>query len=609
MENRNQVIYHEVLESMVDGVMVIDFNGVFELVNEAFCQTFELDRNNLIGRTFGEVFLTVEGYDDFAQIVLDATLDEGTSERQMVNVYVGDTAKSIAVTTSYISEFRGGLRERIAIVVVFTDVTKVREFREQELQFAKQIEKQHNALQKAYQDIESQKDTLSLMLKKRRTTRFISILAASLLFIGAGGYYLGNFGSINIQPVEDLIASFQEPDEPIPAPIEEPEINIHVVSTRPIDSTITLRGFLAPGNREGVIGPFNSNISKVFTDFGRQVKAGDPLVELSTDEIAIELRQAEVDYIKKLERLEELRNWEDSKEMANAQRRLQSAKLSLSNAKRKFDRTNFLFGEGIISTSEFEDGKQQYESQLLDFESAEDEFKSVKEQSNEETIRVAQLETENSKSRLDEIRDKMSKSTVIAPISGLVQRAGDNKGDALTTGQKLSAGDLLLSIANFDRIVVDTTVDEVDVNRIEPNQTAWISGPAFPEDRIEGQVTHVASNTQSRSFGGRSPQFQISVELVELNAAQRERLRAGMSAHVTIVIYSNPEAIMIPINSVQILGDGPQVEVVDASGNIEIRRVETGLTSQNSVEILSGLSVGEQIVIPEFQGFSGLLNQ
>ncbi|MCY4275277.1 MAG: PAS domain S-box protein, partial [Gammaproteobacteria bacterium] len=206
MENRNQVIYHEVLESMVDGVMVIDFNGVFELVNEAFCQTFELDRNNLIGRTFGEVFLTVEGYDDFAQIVLDATLDEGTSERQMVNVYVGDTAKSIAVTTSYISEFRGGLRERIAIVVVFTDVTKVREFREQELQFAKQIEKQHNALQKAYQDIESQKDTLSLMLKKRRTTRFISILAASLLFIGAGGYYLGNFGSINIQPVEDLIA-------------------------------------------------------------------------------------------------------------------------------------------------------------------------------------------------------------------------------------------------------------------------------------------------------------------------------------------------------------------------------------------------------------------
>ncbi|MCY4276144.1 MAG: hypothetical protein OXE41_12270, partial [Gammaproteobacteria bacterium] len=117
------------------------------------------------------------------------------------------------------------------------------------------------------------------------------------------------------------------------------------------------------------------------------------------------------------------------------------------------------------------------------------------------------------------------------------------------------------------------------------------------------------SNTQSRSFGGRSPQFQISVELVELNAAQRERLRAGMSAHVTIVIYSNPEAIMIPINSVQILGDGPQVEVVDASGNIEIRRVETGLTSQNSVEILSGLSVGEQIVIPEFQGFSGLLNQ
>ncbi len=603
MENRNQAIYHEVLESMVDGVMVIDFNGVFELVNEAFCQTFELDRNNLLGHTFAEVFLTVEGYDDFAQIVLDATMDERTSEREIVNVSVGDASKSIAVTTSYITDFRGGLRERVAIVVVFTDVTKVREFRQQELQFAKEIEKQHNALQKAYQDIESQKDELSWMLKKRRTTRLISILAASILFIGASGYYLGNFGSINIQPLENLIASFQTPDEPIPEVVEEQAIQTMTVSSRPIDSTISLRGFLAPGNSEGVTSPFNSNISKVYTDFGRQVMAGDPLVELSTDEIAVELRQAEIDYIKKQERLEELYNWNDSKEMANAHRRFQNAKASLSSAKRRFDRTEFLYGEGIISASEYEDGKQQFEGQKLDFESAQDEFKSVQEQSNAETIRIAQLEAENSKNRLDEIRENMSKSTVIAPISGLVQRGGDNKISSLTTGVKLSAGDFLFTIANFDRIVVNTSVDEVDVNRIEPNQVASITGPGFPDDRIEARVTHVAANTQSRSFGGRSPQFQITVELDELTDLQRERLRAGMSAHVTIVIYSNPEAIMIPIHSVQIRADGPHVEVLDDSGNVEIRKVETGLTSQDSVEIVSGLSVGERIVVPEFQAF------
>jgi len=596
MENRNLAVYHEVLESMVDGVMVIDFNGVLELVNEALCQTFELERQYVIGRTFAEVFLTAEGYDDFAQIILDATLGERTSERQIVNIHVGDAAKSIAVTTSYISEYRNGIHERVAIVVVFTDVTKVREFREQELQFAKQIEKQHSELQKAYQNIESQKDTLSSMLKKQRVTRVASILVASLLFIGAGAYYLGNFGSINIQPLENLVRSVRAPEEPVPAPAEQPEISTMMVAARPIDSTITLRGYLAPGNIEGVTTPFNSNISKVFTEFGRQVMKGDPLVELSTEEISVELRQAEVDHIKKLERLEELRNWEDSKEMANARRRLQNAKLSMSNAKRRFDRVNFLFDEGIIAASEFEDGKQQYESQLLDFESAEDEFESVREQSDAETIRVAQLEADNAKSRLEEIQAKIAGSTVIAPISGLVQRSEAREGGSLTTGRKLSAGDVLLSIANFDRIVVDTSVDEVDVNNIEADQVALISGPAFPDERIRGRVTHVASNTKGGSFSGRGPQFQISVELVELSASQRERLRAGMSAHVTITTYSNPEAIMVPIRLVRSMVDGLQVEVLDASGNIEARMVETGLTTQESVEIVSGLSVGEQIV-------------
>ncbi|MCY4148227.1 MAG: efflux RND transporter periplasmic adaptor subunit [Gammaproteobacteria bacterium] len=597
MENRNLAIYHEVLESMVDGVMVIDLNGVLEMVNEALCQTFELERQYVIGRPFAEVFLTAEGYDDFAQIILDATLGERIAERQIVNVHVGDIAKSIAVTTSYISEYRNGLRERVAIVVVFTDVTKVREFREQELQFARQIEKQHIELQKAYQNIESQKDTLSSMLKKQRNTRFISILVASLLFIGAGAYYLGNFGSINFQPLENLVKSARVSDEPAPAPVEQPEIITVVAETRPIDSTITLRGFLAPGNIEGVTAAFNSNINKVYTEFGRQVIKGDPLLELSTKEISNELRQAEVDYIKKLERLEELRNWEDSKDMANARRRIQSARLSLSNAKRRFDRVSFLFNEGIIAASEYEDGKQQYESQLLDFESAEDEFESVKEQSDAETIRVAQLETENAKSRVDEIKGNMANSTITAPISGLIQPAEGSEVRQLTTGRKLTAGDLLLAIANFDRIVVDTTVDEVDVNKIESDQAAWISGPAFADERIEGRVTHVGSSTQSRSFSGRSPQFQISVELAELNASQRERLRAGMSAHVTIVTYSNPEAVMIPIRVVQVMGDGPQVEVVDASGNIEMRMVETGLTTQESVEIVSGLSAGEQVVV------------
>ena len=597
MENRSLIIYHEVLESMQDGVMVINFNGVLELVNDAFCQTFSLNRDDIIGRTFAEIFLEFEGYEEFSQIVLDSTLYPTTSKRQIVNVDTGDPARSIAVTTSCITEVLSGKPERVAIVVVFSDITEIREFREQELRLAKKLELQHGKLQKAYRDIESRNADLSSVLKKMQFVRFSSILVAVILFVGAGAYYLRFFEAADFQPLNKLVKSLVHEDQLLPPSSVPQEVRTMQVVARPFNSTITLRGFLAPGKVEGVISPIESNVSVVHVRHGEQVSKGDPLVTLNTEKISIEFRRAEVDYIRKLERLDELRDWENSKEMADARRRFQSARISLNTAKRRLDRVSFLLEEGIIPASEHESAKQQYDSQLLDFEAAQDTFESIRSQGNNDARRVALLEAENSKSRLDDIRRKIANSTIKAPISGLVQPATGKDAGPLTTGRPLSTGELLLTIVNFEQIVVDTTVDEVDVNKIKPSQTAWISGPGFPDERLEGSVRHVASKTRFQVRHGNSPQFQITVELKTLNPFQRERLRVGMSAHVTIVIYNNPQAIMVPLESVRQFGNTARIRVLDPSGNIEERTVETGLTTLDSVEVLHGLDVGEQIVL------------
>ncbi|MYB33597.1 MAG: HlyD family efflux transporter periplasmic adaptor subunit [Gammaproteobacteria bacterium] len=283
--------------------------------------------------------------------------------------------------------------------------------------------------------------------------------------------------------------------------------------------------------------------------------------------------------------------------MSDARRRFQSARISLNTARRRLDRVSFLLEEGIIPASEYESAKQQYDSLLLDFDAAQDAFELIMSKDNDDARRVALLEVENSKSRLDDIRGRIANSTIEAPISGLVQPAAGKDAGPLTTGRPLSTGELLLTIANFEQIVVETTVDEVDVNKIKPNQTAWISGPGFPDERLGGSVRHVASKTRFQTRHGNPPQFQITVELKELNPFQRERLRVGMSAHVTIVIYSNAQAIMVPLESVEQFGNAARIRVLDPSGNIVERIVETGLTTLDSVEVLHGLDAGEQIVL------------
>ena len=601
--DRDLVIYREVLENLLDGVMVIDFAGTITVANEAACHIFDLERDAVVGRSFAEVFIEFEGFDEFTQIVLDATIQRDSVDRRVTEVKIRDEIRSITITTSYLSAMFDGQVEPVAVIAVFTDISQIRELREAELRLAKENESQHRELQKAYQEVESTNVELSQLLKKVRVARGMSIVLIAGLFLAVSSIYLQPLDAFNFRPLDTIVnavASVISDDQPVEQHIV-PEISLQtvVVAPRPLNSTISLRGFLAPGNVVGVVSPIESQIKQVNVEFGQQVYEGDVLIELDAEKILVEYRQAEVDYIKKVENLNKLEDWENSTEVADAQRRYRRATLSLDNAKKQLERTNFLLEQGIIPASQQEEAQRSYESQLLDFEAATQEFSSVKNKASAEDRRVAALEVENSRSNLNKLEQKLAMNKVIAPISGIVQElpTGAEK-KPLNIGRALAQGDLLLNIANFEQIAVSTTVDEVDVGKIEADQTAWITGPGFPDLRLEGRVKRVASRAVNQRFGRNSPQFEINVALAGLSATHRNELKVGMSAHVTIITYDQPEALLVPLAAVGQQNNQTWVQVVNKqTGEVEQRNVELGLTTLDSVEVLSGISIGEEVVV------------
>ena len=601
--DRDLVIYREVLENLLDGVMVIDFAGTITVANEAACHIFDLERDAVVGRSFAEVFIEFEGFDEFTQIVLDATIQRDSVDRRVTEVKIREEIRSITITTSYLSAMFDGQVEPVAVIAVFTDISQIRELREAELRLAKENESQHRELQKAYQEVESTNVELSQLLKKVRVARGMSIVLIAGLFLVVSSIYLQPLDAFNFRPLDTIVnavASVISDDQPVEQPIV-PEVNLQtvVVAPSPLNSTISLRGFLAPGNVVGVVSPIESQIKQVNVEFGQQVYEGDVLIELDAEKILVEYRQAEVDYIKKVENLNKLEDWENSTEVADAQRRYRRATLSLDNAKKQLERTNFLLEQGIIPASQQEEAQRSYESQLLDFEAATQEFSSVKNKASAEDRRVAALEVENSRSNLNKLEQKLAMNKVIAPISGIVQElpTGAEK-KPLNIGRALAQGDLLLNIANFEQIAVSTTVDEVDVGKIEADQTAWITGPGFPDLRLEGRVKRVASRAVNQRFGRNSPQFEINVALAGLSATHRNELKVGMSAHVTIITYDQPEALLVPLAAVGQQNNQTWVQVVNKqTGEVEQRNVELGLTTLDSVEVLSGISIGEEVVV------------
>ena len=586
MTDRSPDIYRTLLENLSDGVMVVGFDGAVRMANAAFCRMFGFDRDDTPGRSFGELFIAFEGFDEFTQIILDAVAERGDIARRVTRVQTGEALRSLSVTTSCL--IAGG--KRVAVIVVVSDITEVRELRETELRQAAVIETQFGELQGAYRDLEARNDALSAMTKRVRTARGAAMLFVMVVFLAIGAWY--------VRPLDLFSATAALDSGPAVEAGDPGALPAMTVQPREFRSTIALRGHLAPGRVAEIVSPIESHVSAVHATPGDRVAAGDPLVTLDTGQLASDHRRAQVDHIKVHDRLVEIEDWENSADMVRARRALRRAKIAFDDAERNLARTAFLLEQGLVPASQHEDAQRQRQNRALDIEEARRELEAVKAKGGEEARRVVRLEARTAEDRLRAHEEKLDLALVRAPIAGVVMAAEGPRAKPLTKGRPVAQGELMLSIADLEQLSVVTSVDEVDVRKVEAGQQAWITGPGFPGLKVEGVVTRVSSRADSRTRRRGAPQFEVVVTLDRLEAGARDWLRVGMSAYVTIVVHHRPAALMVPIDAVEQGGDGEAwLRVLADGGGAERRAVELGLTTPDSVEVVKGLSPGDKVVL------------
>ncbi len=590
MTDRRTDIHGSVLENLLDGVMVVELGGSIGMFNSAAGRILGLSPDEVAGRTFAELFIAREGFDEFTELILDAIGDRGEGGRQVVALHAGGEARSLSVATSYLRSTEDGGGAPVAVIAVFSDITELRELRETELRMAKAAEAQHAELQTAYRQIEERNQTLAAMLKRVQVIRVLATVLVIGVFLGAGVY--------TWQPL-DLFGGSSESAVVSPADAGIGEgLSTITVEPQTVRTTISLVGELAPWHTVNVVSPIGSRIGTVHFQYGQEVVEGELLVELDTAEANREYREARVAYIEALEKFEAIENWENGPEMADARRSFARAKLELESQEKRLKRTTFLLEQGLVAASEHEDTEQQYQSQQLDFEAARQDFEAARARGGKEALDKAGLELGIAREKMRELEESLRQGAIHAPLTGVVLGPAGSGSKGLAAGRSVEEGEVLLTIGDFARMSAVAKVDEVDVVRIEAGQAVSVTGNAFPSLRLGGTVTHVSSQAEARSRG--APEFRVVVTLDPFEAAQRERLRAGMSSNLKIVVYRNDAALLVPIDAVERHGRTHRLLVVDReTGATRAREVETGTTTLDSVEIVAGLEPGDEIVVAE----------
>ncbi|MCY3802869.1 MAG: PAS domain S-box protein [Gammaproteobacteria bacterium] len=582
--------HRNILENLSDGVITVGFDGRIQDFNSAASRMFGLRQDDVLGKTLAEAFIAVEGFDEFSETILGAIASQTGPKRKVVNVQTADQQRLLTITTSRLTvSNQEGTQKTVGVIAVFSDITEIKELREAEIQMARTVEKKHVELQSAYRKIEESRDELKWILKKVAVARIGATILIIVLFLGVGAWTWSTSDSGDWSEDTALAGGLE--------PGSSEAVRTVVVTPREFQSEVSLKGLLQPWRLVKVASPVDGRLEKIHFRYGQNVTRGERLIDLDTEELLFKLQESQIEYENAYKTIQEMEDWENSAEMSAELRSFSKTKMELDSAESDLKTSEFLVQKGLIPTSQHEDQKQRYQRQLLDFEAARQSLASTRARGQGHQKKVAQLEFEKAQKKLRLLEEDLLAESVSAPIAGAILPLELNM-DGLAEGQAVVKGEVLLTIADSEKLTAVTSVDEVNVTKVRAGQPVSIRGDAFSDFMLRGTVSHVSPQSRQNVKGG-APRFEVTVELEPLEGMKRSHLRAGMSCQVRIVVHHNPQALMVPVEAIDTRGDQFLVHILDPdTGAARVQEVQIGLTSLEAVEVLSGIAHGDRVILP-----------
>jgi len=180
--------------------------------------------------------------------------------------------------------------------------------------------------------------------------------------------------------------------------------------------------------------------------------------------------------------------------------------------------------------------------------------------------------------------DVYNPTPIVAPITGfIIARLKE-------PGQSVGLSDIILVMA--DELIIEANIDETDLRYINLGQKAKIFLDAYPDKEFSGIIEHIAYKSEVIN--------NVTVYLVKILPGRIPgAFRAGMTATVEVVADKKENVLILPVDAIAEKGGKNTVKVKAATGPPEIREITTGINNGKRVEITSGISAEDVIIMPE----------
>ena len=363
-------------------------------------------------------------------------------------------------------------------------------------------------------------------------------------------------------------------------------VRIDTVATRDLVATVTASGNVRATRKVDISSDISARVSELLVEEGEDVEEGQVLIRLDPTryQAALDRSRANLSQVR--------------------------AQVSQSNA-------NFLRAErqaqrmaSIWATDSLLVSRQDVENAQTDLEIQ------------ESMLEAAEYGVGQARAAVEEALDQLSKTVIVAPMTGRVTRLNVEEGETVIVGTMNNPGSLVLTVSDLSVMEVVLEVDETDMPVVALGDYATVELDAFPELEFPGYVTQIGNSAirpPSQSAGsGQTPtiDFEVIVTLLDPPA----ELRPDLSATAEVVTDTRNNQLSIPIIALTLReedeeeggggsngnGSGDKPDPIEGvfvvrGGRATFTPVEVGIAGQEYFEVISGLALGDTVVSGPYQ--------
>ncbi|KJR42505.1 RND family efflux transporter MFP subunit [Candidatus Magnetoovum chiemensis] len=392
-----------------------------------------------------------------------------------------------------------------------------------------------------------------------------TVIIIVLLGLTIGGYFI--YKRFSVKPQIEVIQSAQ---------VQRSNISETLVATGIVNSKVGAQ--IKVGARATGV------ILKMHVKVGQEVRKGQVVAKIDDREIKEEIKRLIILYKDAKDNLEKVRSTTPlsiKEQEENLKSKQAQLKLALIDKKSQ----EALIAKDYISRNDYDKSNAQYEQLLAETQMLSAGLERIKKQyplqikeaQNAEAAALQELELE---------KIKLTYTEVISPIDGIVTEVTAQEGETIVAGLQVAN---LITVFIPDELEMWIYLDETDIGNIKEGLKVNYSVDSYRDRQFSGVISRIAPKSQIKD------NIVYYIAVVDVSKDDAQFLRPDMTTHVSITTKVKENVLVVPNGAVKFADGKKTVYKVVGKNKVEALEVETGISSQQNTEIISGINEKDEV--------------